>query len=65
MSRSVLIVGMFTRAEPVEHLLDLGPRLPRARREPRDDWKEPVAPQRLQLKLADRPNHGRTRHPAQ
>jgi len=64
-SRPVLIISRFTRAEPVEQLLDLCPRLPSARRESGDNRQETVAGQRLQLQVGGRPNHGSTRHPAQ
>jgi hypothetical protein len=64
-SRPVLIIIRFTWAKSAEHLLDLGPRLSRTRRESRNDRQETVAGQCLQLEVGGRPNHGRTRHPAE
>ena len=64
-SRPVLIISRFARAEAIEHLLHRGPRLPRARWEPRDDWKEAIGRQRLQLEVGGRPNHGGPWHAAQ
>ena len=60
-----MVVGRSTRAESVEHLLHLGPRFPRARRESGHDRQESVAGQSLKVKVGGRPNRGRTWHPAQ
>ena len=64
-SRPILIISRFTRAESVEHLVHLGPSLPRTRRVSRHNRQEAVAGQRLQLKIGRRSNRGRTPHPAQ
>jgi hypothetical protein len=50
--RLALVVSLSTWPESVEYFLDLGSRLPRARREPRDDRQEAVACQCLQLEVA-------------
>ena len=62
---TILGVGRPARPESVEHALDRAPRLARARRISRDDRQEAIAPQRVQLEVGRRLNHGGTPHSAQ
>jgi hypothetical protein len=43
-SSMILLISRFTWAESVEHLLHLGPRLARARRESRNNRQKAIAP---------------------